>query len=65
MCQAWITPPSANLDEDASVESNATVGKALPDPLDISPNASAPVSAGSSVWSARPGQMALWFGLAS
>jgi hypothetical protein len=65
MCQAWITPPPADLDEDASAGSNATANEAPPNKIDVSPNASAPISSGSSVWSARPGQMALWFGLAS
>lgn len=65
MCQAWITPPPADLDEDAAATSNATAGEALPNPSDVSPITSAPVTSGSSVWSARPGQMALWFGLAS
>lgn len=65
MCQAWITPPPADAQGNDSADGNSTAPEAVPNQFDVSPNASAPISSGSSVWSARPGQMALWFGLAS
>jgi len=62
MCQAWITPPPADAAGNNAADVDSTVSEAVGNQIDLTPNASAP---GSSAWSARPGQMALWFGLAS
>jgi hypothetical protein len=69
MCQAWITPPSADGEsEPAENEPAETQPEAIPPeaiPPEAGPEAATPISSRASAWSARPGQMALWFGLAS
>lgn len=65
LCQAWITPPSTDAQGSDSADGNSTANAAAPNSIDVSPKTLAPVSSGSSAWSARPGQMALYFGLAS
>jgi hypothetical protein len=65
MCQAWITPPPADAAGNDAADGGSIASETAPNPIEVGPNASAPISSGSSAWSARPGQLALWFGLAS
>lgn len=65
MCQAWITPPPADAEGDDSAHGVSAAYEATPRPMNVGPKAATPIASSSPVWSARPGQMALYFGLVS